>query len=292
MAQRMTMSVAETDESGWNFESRDSSLEADSLFERPIRAIFVSDLHLGCRYANAAALRSFLKGKKPEYLYLVGDILDGWKLKRGFYWNDSYSFLVRRIIGLLKHGTIIRYCPGNHDEFLRDFLYHFGTVEIADEFIHHTADGRRALVLHGDQFDTVVRHHRWLTLLGDIGYDVLLVVNRIFNAIRKRCGCGYWSLSAYIKRQVKRATSFISNFEDVVTRYADSKNCDAVICGHIHTPKLSTVNGVSYCNTGDWVESCTALVEYADGSFELIHHSSDSVDGAEESELMLEEAAA
>ncbi len=250
--------------------------EFDSDSHR-IRAIFISDLHLGCRYANAAALLAFLKGKKPDYLYLVGDILDGWKLKRGWYWNDTYSFLVRRLIGLLKHGTVIRYCPGNHDEFLRGLpeqfgFSRFGSIEVADEFQHELADGRTALVMHGDQFDTVVRHHRWLTLLGDVGYDALLLLNRVFNAVRQRFGFGYWSLSAYVKRQVKRATSFISNFEDVITRYAAGKDCDTVICGHIHTPRIARRNGIQYCNTGDWVESCTALVEYADGRLELMHH--------------------
>jgi UDP-2,3-diacylglucosamine pyrophosphatase LpxH len=266
--------------------------------DRRVRTIFISDLHLGCRYANAAALLAFLKNKKPDYLYLVGDILDGWKLKRGWYWNDTYSFLVRRFIGLLKHGTIVRYCPGNHDEFLRSLpeqfgFSQFGSIEVADEFLHETADGRTALVMHGDQFDTVVRHHRWISLLGDVGYDALLLLNRLFNAVRQRFGFGYWSLSAYVKRQVKRATSFISNFEDVITRYAAGKGCDAVICGHIHTPKISARNGVEYCNTGDWVESCTALIEYDDGSMEIVHHPFvDEAPGEEEEAGVLEVATA
>lgn len=236
-----------------------------------VRSVFVSDLHLGCKYANANALLAFLKQHQPEYLYLVGDIIDGWRLRRGWYWDDSYSFLVRRILGMLKSGTIIRYAPGNHDEFLRHFIDSLGSVQIADEFIHHAADGRRVLVMHGDQFDSVVRHARWLSLLGDVGYNGLLALNRWFNLARRRCGFGYWSLSAAIKRQVKHATSFISDFEDVITRHAASKDCDAVLCGHIHTPTISQRNGVSYLNSGDWVESCSAIVEYADGTFELIH---------------------
>jgi UDP-2,3-diacylglucosamine pyrophosphatase LpxH len=241
---------------------------------RPIRSIFVSDLHLGCKYANAAALLSFLKEQQPRYLYLVGDIIDGWRLRRGWYWDDSYSFLIRRVLGMLKTGTIVRYTPGNHDEFLRHFIDSLGSVQIADEFIHHTADGQRVLVTHGDQFDSVVRHARWLSLLGDVGYNALLALNRWFNLARRCCGFGYWSLSSAIKRQVKSATNFISDFEEVVTRHAASKGCDAVLCGHIHTPIISQRNGVRYLNCGDWVESCTAIVEYTDGTFELIHRPS------------------
>ncbi|QDT53075.1 UDP-2,3-diacylglucosamine hydrolase [Caulifigura coniformis] len=251
----------------WVEEARSESTDG-----RRVRSIFLSDLHLGCRHTKSAALLSFLKHQKPEFLYLVGDIIDGWKVKRGWYWNDEYSFLVRRLIGMMKHGTIVRYCPGNHDEFLRNFFDSFGSIEIADEFVHRLADGRMALVMHGDQFDTVVRHHRWLSMLGDFGYDALLALNRLFNWARQMLGMGYWSLSAYIKRQVKRATSFISNFEDVITRHAASHGCNAVICGHIHTPRMSERNGIDYWNTGDWVESCTALVEYTDGSVELIYH--------------------
>lgn len=249
-----------------------------------VRSVFVSDLHLGCRYANANGLLSFLKEHEPEYLYLVGDIIDGWRLRRGWYWNDSYSFLLRRILDLLKRGTIVRYAPGNHDEFLRDFIDSLGSVQIADEFIHHTVDDRRVLVTHGDQFDSVVRHARWLSLLGDVGYNALLALNRWFNLARRRCGFGYWSLSSAIKQQVKQATCFISGFEDAVTRHAAERGCDSVVCGHIHAPKISLRNGVNYLNTGDWVESCTAIVEYSNGTFELLHHPS-HVDGFEAAAL-------
>ena len=239
-----------------------------------IRSIFISDLHLGCKYANANALLAFLKQHQPEYLYLVGDIIDGWRLRRGWYWDDSYSFLVRRVLGLLKTGTIIRYAPGNHDEFLRHFIDSLGSVQIADEFLHITADNQRVLVTHGDQFDSVVRHARWLSLIGDVGYNALLSLNRWFNLARRRCGFGYWSLSSAIKRQVKQATCFISDFEEVVTRHAAAQGCDAVICGHIHTPTISWRNGVKYLNAGDWVESCTAIVEHDDGTLELLHRPS------------------
>ncbi len=267
-------------------ERRPESFGHDELSgPRPVRTIFISDLHLGCKHTKAAALLSFLKNQRPDYLYLVGDIVDGWKIRRGWHWNDSYSFLVRRLIGLMKHGTIVRYCPGNHDEFLRGFLDRFGSIEIADKFTHQLADGRRVLVMHGDQFDTVVRHHRWLTLIGDLGYEALLAFNRLFNLARQSFGLGYWSLSSYVKRQVKRATSFISNFEDVITRYAASRGCAAVVCGHIHTPRLSERNGVQYWNTGDWVESCTAIVEYCDGSIELVYHPWDANPGENDREF-------
>ena len=234
------------------------------------RTIWLSDIHLGTRGCKADLLLEFLRHTESDTLYLVGDIIDGWRLQRGWYWDDSYSFLVRRILGMLKSGTIVRYTPGNHDEFLRHFIDSLGSVQIADEFIHHTADGQRVLVMHGDQFDSVVKHARWLSLVGDVGYNTLLALNRWFNLVRRRCGFGYWSLSAAIKRQVKQATNFISDFEDAVTRHAASKGCDAVLCGHIHTPIISQRNGVRYLNSGDWVESCSAIVEYADGSFELI----------------------
>jgi UDP-2,3-diacylglucosamine pyrophosphatase LpxH len=238
---------------------------------RPIRSIFISDVHLGCKYANAEALLAFLKGQQPEFLYIVGDFIDGWRLKRSWYWNDTYSFLIRRVLKMMKRGTQVFYTPGNHDEFLRRFLSTLGSVRITDEVIHVTADRRRLLVLHGDQFDVVVRHARWLSLLGDYGYDGLLVLNRIYNSWRRRLGFGYWSLSAFVKQRVKQATTFVSNFEDVATKYAASKGCQGVVCGHIHTPAHRERNGIAYYNTGDWMENCTALVEYQDGTFEVIH---------------------
>lgn len=236
-----------------------------------IRSIFVSDAHLGCKYTQSEALLAFLRNHQPEYLYLVGDIIDGWRLKRSWYWNDTFTFVLQRIVELMKRGTKVYYTPGNHDEYLRGFLGSIGSIQLHDEFIHITADGRRVLVTHGDKFDSVVRHARWLSHLGDVGYNLLLGVNVVFNTVRRWFGFGYWSLSAYIKRRVKQATSFIGKFEDVLTRAAIQHGCEGVICGHIHTPAISEVNGVTYYNTGDWVESCTALVEYYDGRMELLY---------------------
>jgi UDP-2,3-diacylglucosamine pyrophosphatase LpxH len=255
--------------------ARTALLESGTIM-KAIRSIFISDTHLGCKYTHADALLAFLQRHEPQYLYIVGDFIDGWRLKRGWYWNDTYTFVLRRIADLMRRGTRVYYTPGNHDEFLRSFINNLGgsslgSIRLADEFIHCTADKRRMLVTHGDKFDTVIRHARLLSHMGDVGYNLLLGVNVVYNAMRRRFGYGYWSLSAYIKRRVKQATSFIGKFEDVLTKAAADAHCDGVICGHIHTPRHSIVNGVEYYNTGDWVESCTALVEYADGQLEIVH---------------------
>lgn len=239
-----------------------------------VRTVFISDVHLGCKYGNASAFLDFINSVQPEQLYIVGDFIDGWRLKRRWHWNDTYSFILRRFVELLKAGTVIKYTPGNHDEFLRDFIYSLGSVEIADEFVHITADNRRLLVMHGDQFDTVVRNCRWLSMIGDVGYNLLLLLNKGLNLVRRHMGFGYWSLSAAIKRKVKQATNFISSFESVITRYAATKGCVGVVCGHIHTPAISEVKGIRYYNTGDWVESCTGLVEDYDGNLDLVYRAS------------------
>lgn len=226
---------------------------------------------MGCKYGNADALLEFLTHVRPDYLYIVGDFLDGWRLSRQWYWNDTYSSLLKRLVELMLSGTRVRYTPGNHDEFLRKFIFRLGSVQVADEFIHVTADRKRLLVMHGDQFDSVVRHARWLSHLGDAGYNFLLWLNGAFNAVRRKLGFPYWSLSAFIKRKVKQATTFVDNFETIVTRHAQSKGCHGVVCGHIHTPAIGEHDGVRYYNTGDWVESCTALVEDFDGTLDLIH---------------------
>ncbi|HEY3963187.1 MAG TPA: UDP-2,3-diacylglucosamine diphosphatase [Planctomycetaceae bacterium] len=253
-----------------------------------IRSIFISDVHLGCRYTHADSLLAFLKNHQPQYLYIVGDFVDGWRLRKSWYWNDTYTFLFKRIVDLMKRGTRVFYTPGNHDEFLRDFIENLGSVQLADEFIHVTADRRKLLVMHGDKFDACVVHAKWLSHLGDAGYNILLGTNNVFNAVRRRLGFGYWSLSQAVKQRVKQATCYIGNFEEFVTRYAAERGCAGVICGHIHTPKILDLNGLIYYNTGDWVESCTALVEYADGTLELLYRAlnaagSDAADDLETS---------
>ncbi|QDU64632.1 UDP-2,3-diacylglucosamine hydrolase [Planctomycetes bacterium Pan216] len=238
---------------------------------KKVRALFVSDVHLGCRHANASAFLEFLRDHQPERLYLVGDFFDGWRLGKRWYWTESYTLILKRLLDLANAGTEIFYTPGNHDEFLRSFIVTLGGVEISDEFIHTTSDQRRILVIHGDQFDAVVVRAKWLSLAGDIGYNILLSFNRIFNSIRRQLGMTYWPLSIYVKRRVKEMTSAISNFEHMITRYARSKGCEGVVCGHIHNPAIHRQNDVMYYNTGDWVESCTAIVEDDKGRLRLVH---------------------
>ncbi|MFO0944570.1 MAG: UDP-2,3-diacylglucosamine diphosphatase [Planctomycetota bacterium] len=238
---------------------------------RTVRSVFVSDLHLGCRYANAAAFLEFLRGHQPEYLYLVGDMFDGWKLRKRWYWNETYSRIIDHVLQLSRQGTKVCYTPGNHDEFLRGFEAKFGGIEIKDEFIHTTASQRKLLVIHGDRFDHVESNAKWLSCAGDVAYTVLLKANQGFNHVRSRLGMEYWSISSCIKQKVKILTSLVSDFENLIVRYATAKGCSGIVCGHSHTPRIKQLDGFTYFNTGDWVESCTALVEYHDGELELLH---------------------
>jgi UDP-2,3-diacylglucosamine pyrophosphatase LpxH len=235
------------------------------------RTIWISDIHLGTPGCNADLLMDFLKSIECETLYLVGDIIDAWRLRKGWYWPARHNDVVRRILKMAKHGTHVVYVPGNHDEVLRDYTgLAFGDVTLAGEVIHETADGRRLLVLHGDQFDSVVLYAKWLAFLGDSAYEFLLKANRIVNFFRRRFGLPYWSLAAHMKKRVKNAVSFISKFEEVVARAAAERRVDGVVCGHIHSAEIREFGDIIYYNDGDWVESCTALVEHADGRIEII----------------------
>jgi UDP-2,3-diacylglucosamine pyrophosphatase LpxH len=235
------------------------------------RTIWISDTHLGTRGCKADFLLDFLRFNEADTIYLVGDIIDGWRLKKTWYWPQPHNDVVQKILRKVRKGTRVIYVPGNHDEWLRDYtLLQFGGVEVAEEAIHVTADGRRLLVIHGDFFDVVVKHARWLALLGDGAYAVALWLNRYFNVIRRRLGYPYWSLSAYLKHRVKNAMQFISSFAYAVADEASRRGLDGVVCGHIHHPEIRQIGCVLYCNDGDWVESCTALVEHFNGSLELI----------------------
>jgi len=235
------------------------------------RTVWISDVHLGTPGCNAELLMDFLKSIECETLYLVGDIIDAWRLRKGWYWPPRHNDVVRRILKMAKHGTHVVYVPGNHDEVLRDYTgLAFGDVTIANEVIHETADGRRLLVLHGDQFDSVVLYAKWLAFLGDSAYEFLLKANRVVNFVRRRFGLPYWSLAAHMKKRVKNAVSFISRFEEVVARAAAERHVEGVVCGHIHSAEIRQFGDVTYYNDGDWVESCTALVEYEDGRIEII----------------------
>lgn len=235
------------------------------------RTIFISDLHLGTRGCKSEMLLNFLRKNESETLYLVGDIIDGWRLKKSRYWPQQHSDVVQKVLRKVRKGTRAIYIPGNHDEFLRDYLdVHVGGIEILPEDIHTTADGRRLLVIHGDQFDGVMRYAKWLAHLGDTAYTVALQANNICNFWRRRLGLQYWSLSAYLKNQVKGAVNFISNFETTLAQEARRRGADGIVCGHIHHAEMREIDGVLYCNDGDWVESCTALVEDFDGSLHLL----------------------
>ena len=235
------------------------------------RTVWISDTHLGTSGCNAGLLLDFLKAIQPETLYLVGDIIDGWRLKRGWYWPPRHNDIVRRVLKLANKGTRVVYVPGNHDEALRDYTgLSFGGVDVVDECIHTTADGRRLLVLHGDQFDGIVLYARWIAFLGDYAYAALLKLNLGFNRVRRRLGLPYWSLSAHLKKRVKNAVAFISRFEEAVAHAAAERGVDGVVCGHIHSAEIRQFGGVTYYNDGDWVESCTALVEHAGGRIEII----------------------
>jgi len=239
------------------------------------RTIFISDVHLGSRGCKAEQLNSFLKNNTATKLYLIGDIVDGWKIQQNKWaWHQAHSNVVRRILGHAKRGTEVVYIAGNHDEFLRPLIPYrvsFGRIKIANQDTHAGVDGLRYLVVHGDMFDGITRLAPWVSFLGDRAYDILISVNTQFNRIRKFFGCGYWSLSQFLKQRVKRAVDFIFHFEYNLADYGRKRGFDGVICGHIHKPEIKDINGIRYMNDGDWVESCTALVEHHDGHWEIVH---------------------
>lgn len=236
------------------------------------RTLWISDIHLGTSGCQATHLLDFLKYNESDTLYLVGDIIDGWQLRKGWYWPQSHNDVVQKILRKARKGTRVIYVPGNHDSMARQFVgLAFGEIEVADEIVHVTASGKRLLVTHGDMFDSVMQHARWLAYLGDSLYTFTLVLNRWFNGIRKYFGYSYWSLSQYLKHKVKNAVSFITAFEKVMTEEAKRRQCDGVVCGHIHKAEIRTMDGILYCNDGDWVESLSALAETADGELEIIY---------------------
>jgi UDP-2,3-diacylglucosamine pyrophosphatase LpxH len=253
-------------------ESLAAQLGSNAMSEpRRFRTIFISDIHLGTRACQAQALLEFLRLHDAETIYLIGDIIDGWALKGGWYWPQSHNDVVQKILRKARKGTRIIYLPGNHDEFLRDFYgTHLGGIEVQETAVHETADGKRYLVLHGDAFDFVIRNHRWLAHLGDAAYDLAIFCNRLATAVRRRMGLPYWSLSAWAKGKVKNAVNVISRFEDALAREAAAAEAHGVICGHIHAPASRMIKDIHYLNTGDWVESLTAIVEHDDGRMEII----------------------
>jgi len=241
---------------------------------RRVRALFLSDLHLGMRASQVNQLIDFLRWHEADSIYLVGDIVDGWRLAKSWFWPPEYNVFVELLIAKAAAGARIVVLPGNHDEFLRDYLgTYFGEVEFVDRTVHTTAMGKTYLVMHGDQFDVVVAHAKWLAHVGDWAYRSALRLNGVVNWVRRRMGLTYWSLSAWAKHKVKNAVSIIGRFEEALTLEARESGVDGVVCGHIHYADMHERLGVHYINTGDWVESCTAVAETEDGVFELIRWS-------------------
>lgn len=253
-----------------------SSPPEDRLSGRPdeprkLRTLWLSDIHLGTSGCQAEQLLDFLRWHECDVLYLVGDIIDGWQLRKSWYWPRTHNDVVQKILRKARKGTRVVLVPGNHDEFARQFIgLSFGGIEVYDEVVHVTADGRRLLVIHGDQFDGVIQHAKWLAHVGDMAYTVILKLNQWFNRARARMGLHYWSLSQYLKHRVKNAVSFICDFEQAVAHEARRRGFQGVVCGHIHRPQIREIEGVLYCNDGDWVESLSALAEMPDGRLVLI----------------------
>jgi UDP-2,3-diacylglucosamine pyrophosphatase LpxH len=245
-----------------------------TMQQRVFRTLFISDVHLGSAPSQAAMLIEFLRWNDADTIYLVGDIVDGWRLKRSWYWPQLHNDVVQKFLRKARKGARIFYIPGNHDEFLRNFPgTHFGGIEVAENAIHEGANGKRYLILHGDEFDIVVRNARIIAYLGDWAYDFAIWCNRHIGRVRRMLGFPYWSFSAWAKNRVKLAVNFIGAFEQAVADEAQRRGADGVICGHIHQAAKREMNGVEYLNCGDWVESCTAIGECFDGSFELLQWS-------------------
>ena len=250
---------------------------------RPVRTVFISDLHLGTPGCQAEALLAFLKQHPSDYLYLVGDIIDGWQLRKRWYWPQSHNDVIQKLLKRARKGCKTIFVPGNHDEFARAFAgQQFGGIDVMEDAVHLTADGRSIWVTHGDYFDGVIQCAKWLAYVGDSLYEFTLKLNRHLNRLRARMGLPYWSLSAYLKHKLKSALNYVMDFEVAVAQEAKRQGHHAVVCGHIHRAEIRVIDGVLYCNDGDWVESCSALVEHFDGQLELIYwHGSQSTPTAQ-----------
>ena len=235
------------------------------------RTLWISDLHLGTAGCQAEALLDFLKRTECDTLFLVGDIIDGWQLRRQWYWPQAHNDVIQKLLRKARKGTRVIFIPGNHDEFARRYVQHnFGGIDVADDWVHETADGRKLWITHGDRFDAVVQCARWLAHLGDSAYEFTLRLNSRLNSLRARLGLPYRSLSKYLKQKVKRAVSYVGDFEAAVAREAKARGVQGVVCGHIHHAELRMIDGILYANDGDWVESLTALAEHPDGRLEII----------------------
>jgi UDP-2,3-diacylglucosamine pyrophosphatase LpxH len=238
-----------------------------------VRAIFISDVHLGTRACQAERLLAFLKEHDSEYLYMLGDIIDFWAMSRGIQWAGAHNTVVQKILRRARHGDKVFFIPGNHDEALREYAgIAFGDIRVESEWVHHGLDGRRYWLIHGDEYDQVTRHHRWVAVLGDVAYNGLVRVNHLLSRVRRMLRVsGYWSLAGYAKQKVKRAVSFIFDFEDAVAHATRQRGLDGVICGHIHWAADRHIGGIRYLNCGDWVDTCSAIIEHFDGRIEVMN---------------------
>jgi UDP-2,3-diacylglucosamine pyrophosphatase LpxH len=237
-----------------------------------VRAVFLSDIHLGTRACQSGRLLEFLREYPAEHLYLLGDIIDFWSMSRGVHWSPNQNTILQKVLRRARHGEQVVFVPGNHDEALREYVgVAFGDIVVAADFVHETADGRKLLLVHGDEFDQVTRYHRWVAVLGDAAYNGLVRANVWLSWVRRSLGIsGYWSLAGYAKRKVKKALQFIFDFEHAVMHHVRERGLDGVVCGHIHWAALKDIDGLTYANCGDWVDSCTAIVEHFDGRLELV----------------------
>jgi UDP-2,3-diacylglucosamine pyrophosphatase LpxH len=261
------------------------------------RSLWISDVHLGTPGCQAAALLDFLRQTECDTLFLVGDIVDGWQLRRSWFWPQAHNDVVQKLLRKVRRGTRVIFVPGNHDEFARRYVGHnFGGIEVVEDWVHRTADGRFLWVTHGDLFDGVIQCAKWLAHAGDRAYEFTLRLNRHLNSLRARMGLPYWSLSGYLKHKVKRAIAYVGDFESAVAREARRRGVDGVVCGHIHRAELREIDGIVYANDGDWVESLTALAEHVDGRLELIdwstHPKARAASGGSRREAVVEEMAA
>jgi len=235
------------------------------------RSVFISDVHLGTKDVRNHCLLNFLNTIEAEYIYLVGDIVDFWKLKKNWYWPEVNNEIIQRVLQMVKKGTQVTYIPGNHDERLRDYIgSNLNDVIIREDAIHLTLDNKKLLLIHGDEFDSIVMSNRWLIYFGDWLYDNIIILNRYYNYVRRKLGFPYWSLSNFLKMRTKKAVQYIENFENAVIHEAKRRGVDGVVCGHIHHPAMKKIDGVTYANTGDWVENCTAVVENQNGELEIL----------------------
>lgn len=261
-------------------DNKTATAKTNSKSKTKYRSIWISDVHLGTPGCQAVALADFLGRHECDNLYLVGDIIDGWRLKQSFYWPQEHTNVVRKILTRAKRGTQVYYVTGNHDEFLRkfvDYKLEIGNIRLVNELIHVTADGRKLLVMHGDMFDVITRYHKWVASAGDLAYNAMMVANRHFNNLRRRVGLPYFSLSAYAKKKVKAAVNIVTEFEDSVIRECHRREVDGIVCGHIHHAQIRPIEDIQYFNCGDWVESCTALVEDYNGQIRLIEWPNEAI---------------